>query len=265
MPTLPHEQPHEQRDVAEGFGADAGRYDRARPTYPAAVVDRIVQAMPGRALLDVGCGTGIAARLFAAAGCEVTGVDPDPRMAAEARRAGLAVEVARFEDWDPGGRVFDGVIAAQAWHWVDPVAGAAAAARALKPGGVLALLWNAGEAPAQLRGQFAAVYRRTDTGLPFDPWAQPLLSAYRAGAAKAAAGIGQAGGFAAPQQWQAGWSRAYTTAGFLDLVPTLGGHAQIPAPRLAEQLDGLGAAVDAAGGSFTMEYVTVAVSATRAG
>jgi hypothetical protein len=33
---------HLQRDVAEGFGADAGRYDRARPTYPAGLIDRVI-------------------------------------------------------------------------------------------------------------------------------------------------------------------------------------------------------------------------------
>ncbi|HEY6787903.1 MAG TPA: class I SAM-dependent methyltransferase [Trebonia sp.] len=79
---------HLQRQVAEGSGADAGRYDRARPTYPAGLVDRIIAASPGRDVLDVGCGTGIAARLFQAAGCRVLGVDPDPRMAELARQAG---------------------------------------------------------------------------------------------------------------------------------------------------------------------------------
>jgi ubiquinone/menaquinone biosynthesis C-methylase UbiE len=59
---------HLQRQVAEGFGADAGRYDRARPTYPADLIDRIIAASPGRDILDVGCGTGISARLFQAAG-----------------------------------------------------------------------------------------------------------------------------------------------------------------------------------------------------
>jgi hypothetical protein len=33
--------------------------------------------------------------------------------------SGLEVEVAAFETWDPAGRVFDAVIAGQAWHWVD--------------------------------------------------------------------------------------------------------------------------------------------------
>jgi hypothetical protein len=44
----------------------------------------------------------------------VLGVDPDERMAGFARRRGLEVEVATFEDWDAAGRVFDTVIAAQA-------------------------------------------------------------------------------------------------------------------------------------------------------
>ena len=61
-------------------------------------------------------------------GCRVLGVDVDARMADLARRSGLQVEVATFEAWDPVGRAFDAVIAGQAWHWVDPVAGAAKAA-----------------------------------------------------------------------------------------------------------------------------------------
>ena len=54
MPTVPPEparpadrEPHQHRQVAESFGADAERYDRARPHYPGALVDRIVAASPG--------------------------------------------------------------------------------------------------------------------------------------------------------------------------------------------------------------------------
>ena len=46
-------------------------------------------------------------------------------MADFARRTGIEVEVATFEAWDSAGRTFDAVAAGQAWHWVDPVAGAA--------------------------------------------------------------------------------------------------------------------------------------------
>ena len=133
MPTVPPErarpaaatESHRQRQVAESFGADAERYDRARPGYPLAMVDRSVAASPGRDVLDVGCGTGIASRLFQAAGCRVLGVDPDARMAGLARRGGLEVEVATFAAWEATGREFAAVSAAPAWPWVAPVAGAA--------------------------------------------------------------------------------------------------------------------------------------------
>src|SRR3984885_9586932 len=167
-PAVPDGRPsHQYRQVAEGFGADACRYDRARPGYPADLVDRIIAASPGRDVLDVGCGTGISSRLFAAAGCTVLGIDPDPRMAELARLGGTAAEVARFEDWDPAGRSFDAVVAAQAWHWVDPVAGAARAAAALRPGGRLAVFWNVFEPPAQLREAFGEVFLRVLPGSPF--------------------------------------------------------------------------------------------------
>ena len=54
----------------------------------------------------------------------VLGVKPDERMAELARQSGLEVEVTTFGNWDPAGRAFDMVIAAQAWHWIDPLAGA---------------------------------------------------------------------------------------------------------------------------------------------
>jgi ubiquinone/menaquinone biosynthesis C-methylase UbiE len=61
-------EPHQRRQVAESFGTDTGRYDRTRPPYPGALVEAIIAASPGRDVLDVGCGTGIAARQFRAAG-----------------------------------------------------------------------------------------------------------------------------------------------------------------------------------------------------
>jgi SAM-dependent methyltransferase len=257
---------HLQRQVAEGFGADAGRYDRARPSYPAGLVERIVAASPGRDVLDAGCGTGIFARLLATAGCRVLGVDPDPRMAGRARQAGTEVEVAKFEDWDPAGRAFDAVVAAQAWHWVDPVAGAAKAAAVLRPGGRLAVLWNAFDPPRELREAFGAVYQRVMPGSPAGGfWARPALDAYRVMGAKAAGGMRQAGAFGEPEEWLSDWARPYTRGEWLDLVPTMGGFGGLPASARAELLAGLGAAVDAAGGAFTMGYATLAVTAVRLG
>src|SRR5918999_3383058 len=103
----PLSEPHRHRQAAESFGADAERYDRTRPRYPDALVQRIIAASPGSDVLDVGCGTGIAARQFQAAGATVLGVDVDARMADFARQRGLEVEVATFESWDHAGRFFD--------------------------------------------------------------------------------------------------------------------------------------------------------------
>ena len=125
---------HRLRQVAESFGVDAARYDRARPRYPDALIQRVIAASPGVEFLDVGCGTGIGARQYRAAGCTVLGVDVDERMAEVARQSGVEVELGKFEDWDARGRSFDAVVAGQAWHWVDPRRGPVRAAAVLSPG-----------------------------------------------------------------------------------------------------------------------------------
>ncbi len=252
--------------MAEGFGSDASRYDRARPEYPAELVQRILASSPGLDLLDVGCGTGISSRQFQSAGCTVLGIDPDPRMAELARESGTATEIATFEDWDPAGRTYDIVIAAQAWHWVDPAAGAAKAVQVLRPGGTLAVFWNAFDPPQDLREAFAEVFRQVLPDSPFGAfWARPALDTYRAGRARAAEAMRQVGGFGEPEESLFHWELPYTRAEWLDLVSTTGGFTQNP-PALQQQLlDGLGVAVDAAGGSFVMSYTTVTATATRLG
>jgi SAM-dependent methyltransferase len=279
MTTLPPERPaeheprqgepgqrwetHRQREVAESFGADAERYERARPSYPQALFERIVAASPGRDILDVGCGTGISSRPLQQAGCRVLGVEPDERMADLARRGGLAVEVARFEAWEPSGRVFDAVVAGQAWHWVDPVAGAARAVQALRPGGRLVVFWNAFQPPPELSQAFAAVYSAVLPDFPGNLWSRPIVDGYLTMCDTAADGMRQAGAFGECEQWRFDWEQPYTRAEWLDAVPTFGGHSRLPADKRQELLAGLGAAVDAAGGSFTMGYATVAATAAR--
>ena len=270
MVTLPSEptrfsvgESHQAREMAESFGLDPERYDRARPRYPQAMVDRILANTPGRDVLDVGIGTGISARPFQASGCRVLGVDADPRMAEFARRGGSEVEVAKFEAWDPAGRVFDAVIAGQTWHWVDPAAGAAKAADVLRPGGRIAVFWNVFQVPPDLSEAFAAVYHRVLPGLPFFQGASGGLQAYSGQFTKAADGMREVGLFGPPDEWQFDWERSYTRDEWLDGVPTSGGHNQFPAGKLEELLAGLGAATDAVGGKFTMGYAAVTITAAR--
>lgn len=243
---------------------DAERYDRTRPAYPKDLVDRIIAACPGPDVLDVGCGTGTAARQFQAGGCTVLGVEPDARMADFARRSGIEVEVSTFEAWDPAGREFDAVVAGTAWHWVDPVAGAARAAQVLRPGGRLTAFWHAFEQPPEVTEAFVTVYRRVAPDSPFNfQAAKRPVDAYQAMVTTAADGIREVGGFADPQQWRFDWERTYSRDAWLDQLPTIGALTRLPPDELAEVLEGVGAAVDAMGGSFTMRYATMAVIAAR--
>ncbi|GAA4729633.1 methyltransferase type 11 [Phytohabitans rumicis] len=252
--------------MAESFGADAQRYDQARPGYPDALVARIVAGSPGPDVLDVGCGTGIAARQFQAASCAVLGVEPDARMADLARARGLRVEVATFEGWEPAGRTFDAVIAAQSWHWVDPVAGVLKAARVLRPDGRLAIFGHVFEPPIEVAEPFAAAYRRVVPDSPFNnlPARRPL-DMYQAGYAKIADKIRETEQFHDPEQWRFDWEQPYTRDQWLALLPTTGGLTHLPPDKTADILNAVGTAIDTLGGRFTMQYTTLATTAVRTG
>lgn len=249
--------------IASAFGEDASRYDRARPGYPAELIDAVVQASPGRKLVDVGTGTGIAARQFRAAGCTVLGVEVDARMAAIARQTKVPVEVAAFERWDTAGRTFDAVISGQTWHWIDPTGGAEKAAEALRPGGLVALFWNVFALAGDLADAFSAVYRRVLPDLPFEPWARPAVQMYTGILEKTKAGIDATGEFGPTMERSFQWEQLYTRDEWLDQVPTHGAINRFPPERVQQLLAGLGEAIDAAGGTFTMPYASLLLTARR--
>jgi SAM-dependent methyltransferase len=259
---------HQFRRTAESFGTDAARYDRARPPYPEELVTRIVAGFPGARVLDIGCGTGIAGRQFQGAGCAVLGVEPDARMAEFALTRGLPVEVATFEEWDPAGRAFDAVIAAQSWHWVDPVAGARKAAHVLRPGGRLAVFGHVYEPPEDIARPFAEAFRRAVPNSPFagqsaGQSARRPLDLYRQGYRAFGEAMRGTGLFAEPEYWHFDWEQTYTRDQWLDLLPTTGGLTRLEPEVLQPILAAVGSAIDELGGSFTMPYTTLATMAVR--
>lgn len=132
-----------RRTLGAAFQAGGEHYHAVRPTYPEQIVDFMVPAGV-RTAVDLGAGTGLFTRLLAARGLEVTAVDPSASMLGPLRRAvptATAVQARAERTGLPGGG-FDLATSAQAWHWIDPHAGSAEAARLLRPGGTLALVWN---------------------------------------------------------------------------------------------------------------------------
>jgi len=263
MPTQPRARPHQALQIAQSFGADPERYDQTRPRYPQPLIDHIASGARGRAVLDVGIGTGISARPFRDAGFEVLGVEVDPRMAAFARADGFDVEIARFEEWSCAGRTFDLLIAGMTWHWIEPTAGANRAAEVLRPGGRLALFWNIAKLPSALAQAFSDVYRRVVPELPYNPAPADPLAGYQPILIATTEAIRATNAFEIPRRHDLEWEHTYTRDQWLAQVPTFGGHSRLSPTQLAELLDGLGAAITTGGGTFPVTYTTLTIIADR--
>lgn len=251
---------HENRGRAESFGVDAERYDRARPSYPAAIVDELLASKPGR-VLDVGCGTGKVARLFLARGCEVLGVEPDSRMAGVARSHGILVEVATFELWNPAHRMFDLVVCGQAWHWIDPSLGAQRAASVLKPGGRLAIFWNRGGHDVPTQAALNEAYVRFAPALVAKE--SVPLGNEPSDRSDDIAAIAATHLFAPCQLRTYGWTQQYSRDGWLDQLGTHSDHIALEPQQRAALLDAVGTAIDRLGGSITVHYETQLINARR--
>jgi SAM-dependent methyltransferase len=249
----------EDRSRAESFGAVAAQYDRVRPSYPPALVDALLVG-GAQSVLDVGCGTGIAGALLVARGCAVLGVEVDARMAELARAKGLEVEVGRFEEWDPHERRFDLVTSAQAWHWIDPRAGAVRAAQALRSGGLLGVCWNFGDPPPHVRELLSPIYTRLGPGVENY---SVLFGNRDARVQDTLDGLAAAGAYGPAETTRFAWSQRYDTAGWLAQLSTHSDHRALPAARRERLLDAVGGALDSVGGSFEMPYETVLVLARR--
>ncbi len=172
------------------FSGLADLYARHRPDYPAAALDLIVQRCGlGRdtLLVDVGCGTGISARLFAARGVPVLGVEPNDEMRSRAEATPLppgAAPVEYREGRAEATGLPDGaaaaVLAAQAFHWFDAPAALREFHRILRPGGWVALVWNERDEADPCTAAYGAVVRSAPDAaaieVPRSRAGDPLLS-----------------------------------------------------------------------------------------
>jgi len=245
-----------QNRRARSFGDAAADYDRSRPGYPPALVDWLAGG-GGLDVVDAGCGTGKLGCLLAARGCRVLGVEPDERMADVARGHGIDVEVSTFEGWDAGDRRFDLVTAAQAWHWIDPEAGARNAAAALRPGGRFVVVWNLyghdDDALQQLRAVYDAVAPELSGSvvLGIDVPEERLV------------GIDETGVFGPQSSRRDDWDRRYTSAEWVAQLRTHSDHHVLDPTRREPLLAAVSDAVDAMGG-LTVRFSTLSIWAERA-
>jgi SAM-dependent methyltransferase len=143
-----HRPPDDARDR---FSSRVDDYVKYRPSYPSdliALLEREAGLRKGSRVADLGSGTGILTTLLLDAGAEVFAVEPNAPMREAAERAlgdraafhsvAASAEATTLPDAS-----VDLVTAAQAFHWFDPIAARREMARIVRPGGAIAIVWNA--------------------------------------------------------------------------------------------------------------------------
>jgi SAM-dependent methyltransferase len=137
-------------DPADRYSDRVADYERYRPGYPPALIDRLRErgALPPAAVVaDIGAGTGLSSAPFLDAGCTVVAVEPNAAMRAAAERRfggmpGFRSIGGRAEATTLASASIDLVVAGTAFHWFDRDAARREFARILKPAGRIALFWN---------------------------------------------------------------------------------------------------------------------------
>ncbi len=159
---------------AASFGAAAAEYAMHRPDYSIEAVRWAIapiSAPTGRSVqaLDIGAGTGkltaqLASLSVGSGEVSVIAVEPDQAMLAELRRQlpGVTAVEGRAESIPLPNESVDAVLAGQAAHWFDLDRALPEIARVLRPGGVMAGLWNADDGEIDwVAGLHEASGRRT--------------------------------------------------------------------------------------------------------
>jgi ubiquinone/menaquinone biosynthesis C-methylase UbiE len=134
----------------ERFSDRVDDYVKYRPHYSPDVVKALEQACgltKDHVIVDVGCGTGLLAKILLENGNRVIGIEPN----AEMRQAGeqFLSEFAKFSMVDGSAertnlpdRCADFVVAGQAFHWFQPQQTRTEFARIVKPEGWVVLIWH---------------------------------------------------------------------------------------------------------------------------
>jgi SAM-dependent methyltransferase len=250
------------RSAAEAAGGSTRLFSRkvddyraSRPDYPAALFDELARRCPPPAeALDIGAGTGLFSRDLLRRGWRVTAVEPDAAMRAAADaelggEPGYRSAAGRAEALPVPDASVDLLVAAQAFHWFELGPARAECARVLRPGGLVALVWNH-RADDALNRALSALLQRHGGAL--------------AAAMAAEDDLARVPDFFAPQpwtRWQAPHTQRLDAAGLAALVfsrsymPPRG----TPAAAAAEaELQALFARHAQADGRLALHYDTVA-------
>ena len=122
-------------------------------------------ALPGSDVVDLAAGTGKLTRALTARGLNVAAVEPVGEMRAAIELPARALDGTAEAIPLPDGSA-DAVTVAQAFHWFDGERALAEIHRVLRPGGVLALIWNRRDMRDPLQRRITALLEPHRAGVP---------------------------------------------------------------------------------------------------
>jgi SAM-dependent methyltransferase len=253
------------RERRLAFGEVAELYDRARPSYPAALVEDVLElaapSNPTRAL-EVGAGTGKATVLFAQRGVAVHALEPSAEMAHVAERncaryPGVTVERSDFEHWQPHGATFPLLYSAQAWHWVAPESRYANARSVLEPGGVLAAFWNRPDwERCPLREEIDEAYATVAPELLPDGPMRPGSTRPQGNWGRWTEEIDGVEGFERPEVRTYAWDTRYSSREYSQLLRTHSDHIVLDGDTQRRLCAAVQDVIDRHGGVLALTYLT---------
>jgi SAM-dependent methyltransferase len=254
--------------LRDSFNQDPAQYDQARPGYPQAIVDAIVElaALPSDGtILEIGCGTGQMTLPFAARGYTILALEIGAALAAFAVQKFQAyprVKIVNtsFEAWLVPEQPFDLVLAAQAFHWIAPDEGCAKAAAALKSGGAVALVWNldiSEDTPFWHASQ--PLYETYFTPSSADD--TNVLLAEKTNRYKEA--LRRSDAFADVHEVRHAWNHVYAGADYLKLLHTYSNHRTLPEPGKTQFFQAMAEVIERSGGVVEREYETLLLLACK--
>jgi len=164
------------------FVGEGGAYNSVRPAYPdeavAALVDAARRARgadasgrggPLRAA-DIGAGTGKMSESLARAGLLVDAVEPSEAMRAQASPIEGVTWHDGVAEWTGlPNDLYDIVVFAQSWHWVDSERAGLEVERILAPGGALGIVWNQMDVSIPWVHRLTRIMRSGDVHRPDKP------------------------------------------------------------------------------------------------
>ncbi|HTK84434.1 MAG TPA: class I SAM-dependent methyltransferase [Patescibacteria group bacterium] len=259
------------------FAGMGEAYDRARPSYPAALfreLDNHFHFKMGQKALEIGCGTGKATVHLATCGLDVTAIDiaPDLLDIAHTKLQGGKVKLVKssFEDFTARDHSFDYIAAAQAFHWIDPAIACPKTHKLLKKDGALILIWNIRwnedneerraldkiyqeHAPALARNQAGGKSAATGTS----------ETAYREAKTTLEKAVGE-GQFRDLKSFSVRWQQTLSAIEYVALLGTYSDHARLQPAEKEKLYAAVEKLINERGSKIVVPYDCVALTAIAA-